>query len=303
MPEAQFTQREHEIDFNKWPVWFSWDASAGFLDRSQLLFQTRQFVERTDFAPHVTTAFRWHDIQLIPSFGIRETFYDSSFQNGAIAGLNVVRSSRDVTVDLVLPSLDRVFKAPKWMGDQVKHVIEPRVTYKYVNGIDNFSQIVRFDETDLFTNTNQIEFSLTNRLLAKDVNGTVTDFLTWQVWYDRYFDPTFGGALAPGVRNVIQSAIDLTGYAFLDGRRNQSPVVSALRVQSRVGLEWRTDYDPVRHSIVNSTVSVDGRFRNQYFFSAGHTDLKADPVLAPTANQFRGVIGYGGDNHRGWNFA
>jgi LPS-assembly protein len=302
LPEAQFIERDHEIDVKEWPFWFSLDSSAGLERRSQLLFQTRQFVSRMDFAPHVTTAFRWGAIQLIPTFGIRETFYDSSLANGGVTGGNALRSSRDVSVDLVLPSLQRIFDAPKWMGEKVKHVIEPRITYKYVNGIDNFSQIVRFDETDLLTNTDQVEFSLINRLLAKDKNGTVTDLLTWQLWYDRYFDPTFGGAIVPGLRNVIQSSVDLTGYAFLDGRRNQSPIVSAFRVQSKVGLEWRTDYDPVRHEIVNSSVSIDGRFDNKYFFSAGHTDLKADPVLAPTANQFRGVIGYGGDNHRGWNF-
>jgi LPS-assembly protein len=302
LPEAQFVEREHEVDIKQWPFWFSFDSSAGLERRSQLLFQTRQFVPRLDFAPHVSTAFRWLDLELIPTFGIRETFYDSSLANGALAGGNAVRNSRDVNIDLILPSLERVFGAPKWMGDKVKHVIEPRVTYTYVNGISNFGQIIRFDETDLLTNTNQVEFSLTNRLLAKDHNGTVTDFLSWQLWYQRYFDPTFGGAIVPGQRNVIQSSVDLTGYAFLDGLRHQSPVVSALRVQSRVGLEWRMDYDPVRHAIVNSSVAVDGRFSNKYFFSAGHTDLKADPVLAPTANQFRGVIGYGGDNNRGWNF-
>ena len=151
-------------------------------------FQTRQFVDRVDFAPHVTTAFHWGDFQLIPTFGIRETQYgesstasDSTRQRqtpGSVIGQNLLRSSRDLTVDLVLPGLERIFKAPKWMGDKVKHVIEPRITYKYVNGIDNFNQIIRFDETDMLTDTNQMEFSLTNRLMAKDKNGIVTDLLS-----------------------------------------------------------------------------------------------------------------------------
>jgi LPS-assembly protein len=187
----------------------------------------------------------------------------------------------------------------------VKHIIEPRVTYKYVTGIDNFANVIRFDENDLVTNTNQIEFSITNRLLAKDKNGTISDFLTWQLYYDRYFDPTFGGAVVagqPDQRNVLLSTIDLTGYAFLDRPRHSSPVVSALRLQSKVGVEWRTDYDPLRHGISNSSVTIDGRI-NQYFWSLGHTEVHTDPVLMPSANQLRASVGYGGYTRRGWNYS
>ena len=301
LPEADFITRDHQIDLFKLPVWFSLNSSAGFMDRSQPQFETRQFVDRLDFAPSVTTAFRWMGLQLIPTFGIRETEYGASFVNGQGTGNSLLRNSRDVTLDLVLPSLERIFDAPGWIGQKVKHVIEPRITYKYVTVVDNFERIIRFDENDLLTDTNQIEFSLTNRLLAKDKNGTVTDFLTWQVRYDRYFDPTFGGAVVAGQRNVIASSIDLDGFAFLNGPRHSSPVVSVLRVQSKVGVEWRTDYDPIFRRISNSSVSMDGRIK-LYFWSVGHTLVRSDPLLAPSANQFRTRVGYGNPNRRGWNY-
>ena len=160
-----------------------------------------------------------------------------------------------------------------------------------MSGIDNFNQIVRFDQTDLLSNTNQIEFSLTNRLLAKDKNGTVTDFLTWQLRYDRYFDPTFGGAVTTGQRNVIESEVDLTGFAFLDRPRNYSPIVSVIRLQSRIGFEWRTDYDPLYHRLTNSSVAR-GRACEEIFLDLGHTEVHTDPVLLPSANQLP-TIGYG----------
>jgi LPS-assembly protein len=302
LPEVEFDQREHQIDVKGWPFWISFDSSAGLLRRTQNLFQTRQFVPRLDLAPRITTALRLGGVEIIPSFGIRETSYESSISStGVFFGQNVLRNSRDVAVDLVLPSLQRVFNAPSWMANKVKHVIEPRVTYQYTGGIDNFAQIIRFDETDLLTNTNQVQFSLNNRLLAKDKNGVVTDLVNWQVLYDRYFDPTFGGAIIPGQRNVIQSSLDLTGYGFLDGTRRSSPVVSVLRVQSRVGLEWRADYDPLRHHIVNSSLSVDGRIK-QYHVAIGHSQLKTDPVLAPSTNQLRGIVSYGSDNRRGFSY-
>ena len=303
LPEAEFSEREHEFRAGSLPFWVSFDSSAGLLKRSQNLFQTRQFVPRFDFEPTVTTAFRWGGLQLIPSFGIRETGYGSSVgSTGAFIGQDVLRSSRDFTAELVLPSIERVFDAPTWLGSKLKHVVEPRVTYKNVSGIGDFDKVIRFDETDIFSNTNQVEFSLTNRLFAKDKNGTVSDLVSWELFYDRYFDPTFGGALVAGQRNVVQSVLDLTGFSFLDGARRSSPVASVLRLQSKVGIEWRSDYDPLRHHIVNSSLTVDGRIR-QLFFSAGHTDIKTDTVLAPAANQFRGTLGYGADNRRGWSYA
>ena len=106
--------------------------------------------------------------------------------------------------------------------------------------------MVRFDDTDILSNTHEVEFSLTNRLLAKDSNGNVSEVLSWQLWYKRYLDPTFGGAVIPGQPNVLMSTVDLTGIPFVDRARHQSPVVSVLRYQSNLNLEWRADYDPVQ---------------------------------------------------------
>lgn len=307
LPEVDFSEREHELKAFDWPFWVSFDSSAGLLDRTQGAFETRNFVPRLDFGPQITTAFRWGDIQIVPTFGVRETFYGSSFESNQpytspiVTGQNLLRSSRTVSVDLILPSLERIFDSPKWMGEKVKHVIEPRITYKDVSGINNFDRILRFDETDLLSNTNQVEFSLTNRLLAKDKAGTVKELLVWQLWYDRYFDPTFGGAVLPNVRNVIASEIDLTGFAFLDGYRHDSPIVSDLRLQSKVNFEWRTDYDLERHQIVNSSISVDGRF-DQFYWNVGHTDINTNPILFPKSDQMNAGIRYGKSNRRGWNY-
>jgi len=307
LPEVDFSEREHEVKAFDWPFWVSFDSSAGLLDRTQAEFQTRNFVPRLDIGPQITTAFHWGDLQIVPTFGVRETFYGSSFEpnqpytSPVVLAQSVLRSSRSISVDMLLPSLERIFDSPKWMGEKVKHVIEPRITYKDVSGINNFERIIRFDETDLLSNTNQVEFSLTNRLFAKDKAGTIKELLTWQLWYDRYFDPTFGGAVIPNVRNVIASEIDLTGFAFLDGYRHDSPIVSDLRLQSKVNFEWRTDYDPDRHQIVNSSASVDGRL-DQFFWTVGHTIIDTNPILFPKSDQINLGIRYGRSNRRGWNY-
>jgi len=198
------------------------------------------------------------------------------------------------------PPLSGIFDAPKWMGRgkgaKIKHVIEPRVTYRYVTGIEDFNNVVRFDDTDILSNTNEVEYSLTNRLLAKDSNGNVSEVLSWQLWYKRYLDPTFGGAVIPGQPNVLMSTVDITGIPFVDGARHQSPVVSVLRYQSNVNVEWRADYDPIQHGIIDSGISVD-RCVKQLFVSLGDFLLKSNPLLgAPGSNQLRGQVTYGGDN-------
>jgi LPS-assembly protein len=103
---------------------------------------------------------------------------------------------------------------------------------------------------------------------------------------------------------VVLSTVDFTGYDFLDQPRNYSPVVSILRTRpvNWLGLEWRADYDPLRGQIVNSSFSADARY-GDYFLSVGHTEVRSVPQLSPNANQFRGGLGFGNPNHRGWNAA
>ena len=303
LPEIQFITRERAL--GKLPIWFSLDSSYGLERRSQPEFQTRQFVQRLNFEPRVMTAVHWRGFDLAPSFGIHQVAYDSSIDS-RVSGNNVQHFARDVALDVSIPPLSRIFDAPKWMGRgkgaRVKHVIEPRATYRYVTGIEDFNRVIRFDDTDILSNTHEVEFSLTNRLLTKDNNGNMSEVLSWQLWYKRYLDPTFGGTVIEGNRNVLTSTVDLTGIPFLDRPRHQSPVVSVLRYQSNLNLEWRTDYDPIRGGIIDSGVSVDRRI-HQVFVSVGEYLLKSNPLLsAPGSNQLRGQITYGGDNRRGWNY-
>ena len=64
-PELEFNQREHQVDAGRLPFWISFDSSAGLLRRSQNLFQTRQFVDRLDFAPRITTALHLPGFQIV----------------------------------------------------------------------------------------------------------------------------------------------------------------------------------------------------------------------------------------------
>ncbi len=304
LPSLEFDSREHELVSGPVPLWFTLDSAADLLGRSQPGFNTGVFMPRLDLFPRVSTRFDWKGFHLTPTFRLHETYYgEQQRPDGTASGHDFVRSAREISVELTPPSLERVFNGPKLIGDKVKHVIEPRVTYRYVEGIQDFDKVIRFDERDLLTNTNEVEFSLINRLYAKrEASGEVREVLSVEVLQRRYFDPTFGGAFVPGARNVFLSTVDVSPFAFADQLRSYSPVVTVIHVQPRwnYNFEWRNDYDPVRGKIVNSGLTGDASVKN-LTFSLGHYAVRSDPLLTPPSNQLRFLVRYGSLNKRGWN--
>jgi LPS-assembly protein len=332
LPDVEFTGRDRAI-WSNLPIWFSFYSAAGLLYRSEPIFnsnlnlggpqgntlyetfRTEQFTPRLELSPHITSALHFWHFDLVPSAGIDEAVYgESQAENPGVSqqvgyaayqvvgGSKLVTSARDFSVDLIFPSLARVFEKKTIFGDKLKHVIEPRVTYRYVTGIgSDFDRVVRFDETDLLSDTNEVEFSLANRLYAKH-GDSVREILTWELKEKHYFDSTFGGAVVDGQANLFAATADLSAYAFLLGPRSSSPIVSMLRASPINGLavNWQADYDPRFHAIVDSGVAVDYHFR-KYFFSAGDYEVHTNPLLVPYANQYRARVQYGDPNNRGWN--
>jgi LPS-assembly protein len=315
LPEVQLTGRDEQLS-SKFPLWFSFDSAAGLLYRSAptfdggtlvYRFQTNQFTDRLHLAPHLTTALHLGSFHIIPSIGLVETFYGEGQDRvdglNHVVGTNIVRSARDFSLDLVFPSLARVFEKKTVFGDKLKHVIEPRATYRYVTGIgEDFNRFIRFDERDLLANTNELLLSVANRIYAKR-GDNVQEIFTWELMQKRYFDPTFGGALIPGVRNVFDATSDITAYAFLVGPRSTSPVVSKLRASpiTGLGMQWQTEYDPRFGAVVDSDFSLDYGW-SKYLVSVGQNEVHNNPtLLAPSANQFTGRFDYGNATRRGIN--
>ena len=342
LPEVDFTSRDQQVNSAVLPVWLSLDSGVGLLHRSDPTeyvpntgntqiqenpFSTNAFMPRIDFEPRVMTAFRLDGFTLTPSFTLHETYFGQTLANDALTGpvleSNAIRNqgsnrfAEEFGFDLTMPSIERIYNKKTFLGDKIKHVIEPRVTYKYVTGVTDFNQLIRFDQTELLTDTNQVELSVTNRIYAKR-GDNVTELLTWELAQQRYFDPTFGGALIPGQRNVTLDSLQFTAYAFLDQPRRYSPIASKLRFSpiNGVSFVWQADYDPLRGGVIDSGFSADFRYKH-YFASAGSNEVRGVNLFSPTgqfqtqnqnyisppANQLRGVVGFGDTNRRGWNGA
>lgn len=314
LPQVEYVVRDRPLWLNRLPLFVSLDAQAGAVRRNQPQFQTRQYVERLDAMPRISTAIQWKNFHVVPSFSTRQTYYGSRLEGTRVTGAGLLRSSREFAIDVRLPSLARIFDSPlPAFGEKLKHVIEPYALYRHVAGVRDFYEFVRIDEAEVVSNTQEVEVGLVNRIYTRRTGGNVDELLSWSLAQRRFFDPTFGGAVQEpqvideatrGRRQVLASALQLTGFAFLDRPRNYSPVVSRLMVSPlpRTSFEWRADYDPLRSRITNSLLTADVRFP-RYFFSLAHTQVDSVRLLSPQANQFRVFAGFGQENQRGWNTA
>ncbi len=314
LPSVNWDSSEHLVNDRVLPVWLSLESSVAGLNRSQPggtgpgdytgTLETQDFVGRMDAEPTVTTAFHWGAFGLMPSFTWHETYYGASVSPvGTFISKDFVRSASDIDVLLILPSLARVFKAPKWLGDKIEHVIEPRAEFRSVAGVGSgFNRILRFDGTDLLSDTEQLNLKLSNRFYVKKKDGTVQELAWWELRQDRYFNPTFGGAVLPGRLNIVEASEDLTPMPFLTGPRNYSPIDSDLRIETKVGFEWRADYDPLQGHLIDSGVSANVHTA-QWFFALGYNEIRDNPILAPNSNQMSALVGYGNTNRKGFSGA
>src|SRR5207302_1834542 len=108
----------------------------------------------------------------------------------------------------------------------------------------NFQNIIRFDERDILSDTNELEYALVQRIFVKkmgECGNSASDptkpcenqsreLLSWELAQRYYFDPTFGGAVVNGQSNVLTATVSLTGIAFLSEPRRFSPIISKIRV-------------------------------------------------------------------------
>jgi len=301
-PEVRFGSTDRAF-WNKWPVYFGFDSVSGAVRRSDTLIDTGQLVQRSEFAPRMTLPLRWgYWFGIDSTAGFRITDYGEQLVNGTPVAQGLLRTDGEFSVELRPPALEGIWNRgkTKW-----KHVIEPLIVYNYVTGIHDFARIIRFDQDDTITDTSEIESGITQRLFRKTADGQAEEFLTWRVAAKYYFDPTFGGALVPGQRNVFAALDSITPFAFADQPRHWSPVVSDITLSYRphYDIQLETDFD-TSHSRL-STLGLIGTVRpfRQSFLSLSEYRLNSDPILQPEQHQIRVTGGWGQMNRKGWNTA
>jgi LPS-assembly protein len=314
-PEGRFSSVE-QAPFRSVPIYFSFDGFAGASHRSDGVIDTGAAVARTEFAPRATIPLHfgpWLDVTA--TAGFRTSYFGDSLVPGTIAttpilaGQSIWRDDGEFSVDFRLPTLQRFFQRAK-SKKKFKHTIEPDVTYNYVTGIHNFSQLIRFDSNTTLTDTNELQYGVTQRLWMKDGDSDddqPKELVTWRLVQKHFFDPTFGGALINGARNVFQTLDDISPFAFADTPRNWSPIVSDIKLTPGGPLDFEQilEYDTQRGSAGQlTTIGTLAKIKpyKDFFFTIADFRLDANPlVLQPKANQIRTLVGYGNETRKGFN--
>jgi len=259
-PEFSFFGTDKQVGES--PFYFSFGTSAGALGRTEPGLDLPSLSERLDFHPEVTLRVKeFWGFHLTPSAGVRATRYGTSLEANHDP---LTRLLGDFSLDLRPPSLEKVLAWSLW-GRRLKHVIEPDVVYRLVKARnpEELANVVRYDDLDILSQTNEVEYSLTNIILArKNVpDGTANtpqarELISWRISQKYYLDPTFGGVLGSNSPIVWEPTLSLTGFHFIPGRR-LSPVVSDLKFApfSSYDTELKVDLSPYGGGILDAGIT------------------------------------------------
>lgn len=298
-PSVDFSGLDRQL-FNT-PFHWSLDASGAGLSRSEPAqcsasvptdcipaFRTANLLGRFDLTPEISLPVLFHGWSIRPDLTLHETYYTQRLLPGTgddavqSVGHDIDRHAIETAVELRPPTLERTFQK-EFLHRKWKHVIEPHAEYRFVTGVNNFANILKFDERDILTDTHEVEYGFVTRLYAKRTSGKnedctnlmtnltvggatpesvtpwqhvnplankpcqegpqVREVVRWELAQKYFLDPTFGGALIPDERNVFSTTVDLTGIAFITEPRHLSPVVSRLRVETSSRTDAEWDMD------------------------------------------------------------
>lgn len=304
-PQADFSSVE-QAPWRNLPVYFSFSTFAGAVHRDDEFISTASFVPRAEFAPEVTIPIHfgaWLGVTTSATF--RTTYYGDSFDaSGNVIDQSITRNTGEFVVELRPPTLERFFDRPRTRR-RYKHTIEPVFTYRYVTGVNNFADFIRFDSNATLTDTNEIEYGINQHLYVKENDDQPVDFLSWRLVQKHYFDPTFGGALVPGQRNVFEALDSITPFAFAATPRNWSPIVSDVKLTpgGRYDAESIIEYDPQLKKVTTIGTLLKVKPYSQLYATVADFRLQGNPLVQPPSHQIRGIIGYGDLVRKGFNLS
>jgi LPS-assembly protein len=287
--DPTFTLSTTDLHLGVTPVEYTLDTSASAAQRSQPNFSTNT-VARFDLHPQAALPFSLGAWRFRPSVGARETVYSDARVTPyrllpKETGNALSRSDFEASFEMRPPVIERTFATTprlKFLGDKVRHTIEPEITYRYTGGIHNFLNVLRFDENDVASNTNEVDYGVMQRLFrhgasvfGKDgharpchadelpqgpglepeaASEPVPDetagkgcgneeLISWKLEQKYFFDQTFGKAVLNGRRNIFDTTLSFSGVAFLTEAREISPLISRLRVRTSANTDVEWDFD------------------------------------------------------------
>ncbi|MDQ3134564.1 MAG: LPS assembly protein LptD [Acidobacteriota bacterium] len=338
MPSASLDKRPSPLGFlKKVPIYFALEGGLGGVSRKETVEDLAAFeregnanplitpslVQRLDVHPSVSVPLTYDGWSATFAAGLRGTYYSNSIDplTRLVFGRDVSRFYGEFQFDVRPPALARNYRR----GDGsffFRHVIEPYVLYRKIEGINNFARIIRFDHLDAVADTNEIEFGVTNRFFTRRAtenvsgappatlavngvngeNGTNVaappslasqpyEALSITLRGKYFFDPDFGGALIPGRRNQFYPINTFSGFTYGGIPRRFSPLYVEARYRPLADLfaEVRTNLDTRTAGVRDLAVSFGVNRRLVQAFQTFYYTRAI--TLAPSLEQFTDARG------------
>lgn len=209
LPSVQFLQQPEQL--GKTPFYFEMESSwTNFFEQEKIErlvatdleeFDNVENTPRFDVYPTVSMPISvapW--LSVTPAAAVRETYWwrrranekaDFSIRDG------LSREAVEFTVDAKGPTVYRIYHYENRWAEKYKHLIEPFVRYRYVSDFDEADSLLipvtirgaHFDRVDTFdvsrftqtVGVNELRYGLTNRVLAKDSHGSISEIFRLKV--------------------------------------------------------------------------------------------------------------------------
>lgn len=223
------------------PAYFSGQSSVGHL-RTNLGAN----YYRADVSPTVSLQLRtplWLSVK--PQLQLRQTWYSSSVDpaTGTFVDESLSRGYAQGEVEMIGPTLSRVYSRSLGGFARFKHVIEPRVRYLYTTEVADQNRVIAFDSVDsprLPLVRDTVEYGLTQRLLAKESteNASAREILTFSVRQSAALSEPFGEPVG--------------------GFRDRSPVAMNLRFNpySSISIDGETTLEDESFDVASTSLSA-----------------------------------------------
>jgi len=181
-------------------------------------------------------------LTMTPRVGLRGTYWTHQLSEDRMTyveeGLD--RSYLSAGVDVVGPSVSRVFNRPLGPYSRFKHLIEPRIEYNFVSDVEEQDRVPRFDEVDSVLVINRVRVTLANRLFARSRKGVgASEIASFELFQDYSFDQPLNRG--DGVRTS-----------------QYGPLGAALRLAPRPGttVDARASWDTLFDSLQSTSLSA-----------------------------------------------
>ncbi len=282
------------------PIIFYLRTSLDGLSRIDSSLETSPLIQRVDLYPRFALRLPpFKGFSLLPSAGFRETYYGARrSENSSTGVINQALNRRyaDFQVDLKTPTLEKKFST-SWLGN-FKHVVEPVITYRKIQGIKDLDETIRFDEEDAIANTNEIEYGIVNRFFKSRENSTGIredyEYMSFSLFQKYYFDPTFGGAFQAGDLNIFYPLNTLTGFSHTGISRGLAPISMIARLSPNSGIhhDIRADFDTKLQRFRNASLSTIWQ-QNGFFLAGTYFRIQSLETRILSSNHIQGQVGYG----------